>query len=928
MGKLTNLLRKKKARGDEPTTEEQGKTASNLSGSSSNGSATRLSLSIPTTDINSLDLNMSISLMDDIMDGLAATAPDSPQSSQAEPGPKFSDFGLVAELSRQLDLGASSTDDRNPNSIKPTQNGPPRVGKLEQNSTFKGNAFLRSELLQRSGNTPITTAYKSTAPIRQTISAQGNPSTSNTASIINNTPSYLNKTLLSKLATERAEIATQARDATRKANAQLPSDDEGSETSDSGCSDAGLEAEKQRQLQLQQQQQEQNQGKKESSYCESSSKKQRPINHEAVIGRMKDRHRADLAGAAAAAREGHYGEYMDEYSHMQQIQPQSPMRYGTQYSMDQGMMYGIEEYGLQPQQQQQQQQQQMYLGQNIPLQPHINAQYGPHPSVNPLMAGYPYGPHGPTSTYGLGMQASLYSGRGSFTSLATSTADGYVHNMYNGESPVHSRKGSRQPSTASPRQSEDTCTELSPVPAVSHHQKAAPSDNGYGCMREHDMKPINKDVGYPQELDTGNLNDKAARKNKTNKDDGAKAVTELEISRAEVGADSETSQVNATELKGQLEEPDSNRDNFMTDSINAHKEIADIGTVSSFAANAQGDKDDSIDSDNESSDDDQPIILGRRGSALGPFLSIKTNTGAATSDHPEHPESVLEPPTSSRIPYTMHTKNAYQSQAQGPTSLPSHLPYTSQQQQYIPMGYQLSAPQASTNMGRHHSYSMDRGAPAMLIGPHPTAPGIQSVEGNAPGPMAHTTRRGANLLQSGPKDMRSSNLYPAAPGTAMQSQYPVPSTTLLHPLPRRSQSARPRTQALGPGIIRKESPSRQQQQQQQPQPSTRNRVSVEVVRLSNGGYQAVAGLDYGNPGSGSLRRPFIHGALESLSPTQQQQQMVSPKLAQSMHQKQQQQQQQLQQGYFIGPGHHGFNLHPNDLYSAHLHQQITQFARR
>ncbi|KAF9087017.1 hypothetical protein BGX23_008417, partial [Mortierella sp. AD031] len=90
MGKLSNLLKKKKSKGDDLSGQGSGST---MTGSSMSYETTHtvapitalvvppLSLSIPTTDSISSG-QTPFSLMDDIMDELAGTTPDTPQPSK------------------------------------------------------------------------------------------------------------------------------------------------------------------------------------------------------------------------------------------------------------------------------------------------------------------------------------------------------------------------------------------------------------------------------------------------------------------------------------------------------------------------------------------------------------------------------------------------------------------------------------------------------------------------------------------------------------------------------------------------------------------------------------------------------------------------------------------------------------------------------
>ncbi|KAF8935652.1 hypothetical protein BGZ58_004869 [Dissophora ornata] len=979
MGKLTSLLKKKISRaGDQSTEMHEGKatsaagSSSTVSGSSSvettpaSATMATLSLSIPTTiEKRSLDLNaslaqqnQSLSLMDDIMDELAGSTPDTPRHTHKL---DLGDCGLAFELSRQLDLRDSQQTDGNVNGdntrTDPNSCRPLKVGKLDQNSAFKDNAFLRLQQQQRFGpSATANTAKMVTAnaiPYRSTVNIYGNSATIDTTtkttsynnSTSNNFSSY-SRGLLAKEAAEKAEAVTKLREAAKKANAQLPSDDEGSENSDSDESDDVQEALKQRQLvlqqqqqqheQQQQQQQQQEQNKAGSPHRDGSGKKSRV---EDVMDRMKDRHRAVLAEAAAAAREEYYEEYMGEYGQQQQQQlqhlqhTQGPAGYGIQCGLDPNVMYGMDDYRIQ-QQQHQQQPQQMYYGQNahLHLQSRSNAQYG-HGNVNPAMSGYPYGIHSAIPNYGPTMSQQqqqgpiLYTSRGVLprhkpaTSLYDSDSSS-AHPSRNPGSALSSRRGCRLQSTLSTRLLEDSPrTESSPV----FDSYGGTVDRGSMDLIVESLEDV-RELEFEGESTTiNNVTDKA----RTEVGDDLDEVVELlAIAATTVNTDGDKSQldsVESRELFDQLEP--SIKIRAMVDSNNNTKETTVATTApSSFAPGVHYDNDSSSDT----SDDDQPIILSRRGSALGPFLPSMSNIGVTSPRRAEYFEDNLVLPINTQIPYMPHV---YQPQAtmRGPVNMP----YVTQQLQYIPVEYKLPAPQnpEAPNMGHHHSYSVDRGISAMAAsGPYPSA----ASSGAAPiGSTTHMTRMGATFPQTVSRDLRQSVMGPSnnsgasGPGGASASQYPIPATTLLHPLPRRSQSARVRT---GPSIKRMDSPSQQQQQQQQQQqnaqqPPVRARGSVEFVRLPTGGYQSVAGPDFGNSpsGNGGAGGPFIRGFMETpISPPQlkqQHQQLISPVAAQNLLEK--------QYFYMSPPQHSGYHtMHHDDIYMAHSHQQVMQAARR
>ncbi|KAF8976437.1 hypothetical protein BGZ52_007935, partial [Haplosporangium bisporale] len=343
MGKLTLLLKKKKTKGEESSTSDIQETSSNISAIDL---STPLSLNIPSASLTSSCISqeappaLSLSLMDDIMDQLSSTSPDTPQPMAKS---EFGDFSHVFDLSRQPELGGANT-----NTSKP------QVGKLGQSSAFKDNVFLRSQLQQKE---PITTTSRH---INNHVNTSSGATGASDAKI-SITQAFLRSGLQATKEAEEREAAAKLREASKKANAQLPSDDEGSDASDSEDSDNGddeetkaLKKHEKQLLFLQQQQQllhqqplQQLPGGADSDRTESPvGKKLRgginnndawpakpePINHEAVIDRMKDRHRAVLAGAAAAARDEYYEEYMDEFG----IQQQQPQPNQTAYNMPYG----------------------------------------------------------------------------------------------------------------------------------------------------------------------------------------------------------------------------------------------------------------------------------------------------------------------------------------------------------------------------------------------------------------------------------------------------------------------------------------------------------------------------------------------------------------------------------------------------------------
>ncbi|KAF9169382.1 hypothetical protein BGX21_005712 [Mortierella sp. AD011] len=831
MGKLTNLLKKKKSRSDISSSAQQENASSTMS-SSSYEISTSLSLCIPPS--NTIKVDVSTSLMDDIMGELSGTTPDTPQPSQTNSKPDVDDFGLAFELSRRLDLGTSQTDSKIISS-----NGTANVGRLEQSSASKDSAFLRSQQQPRLDLTPTLTISK---PYRQTSNIHG-PSAANTS--INTTKSPSSK----------------LREASMRANNQLPSDDEGGDNSDSDDADDEGEDEKQQQFQ-----QGQAAGKTESPRLDDDTKMACLASPEDVINRMKDRHRAVIAGAVAAARGERYEDYMDEYGHLQHVQPQGPLGYSAQYGMDSTTMYGIDDYRMQ-------QQQQLYCGQGVPPQMHnpVNAQFG-HPPVNPTMPEYNYSTLGSAPNFVPNMQGPMYATSGILPNqLAGFRREQRPSISGSSDCSSHpsitlSRRGSRQyKSILSTRTSEGSWTRPSSVCSFSE-RKSAPSDSGYSGTTERRKNSIDEALGEETRSEYGDSDDK---------DDVAKAIEVLGAAKVNIKPKAETSftvdklHEDAAEIDDEDQmfgEPKSLKNSTLADSTSCFKDVVA-----------------SDDDDSESSDDDLPIIHSRRG-PIKPTIPSRQEY---------HDESLIAP-ISSQIPYMQQRASMYQPQA---------MPYIPQQHQYIPMGYQFPAPPNPPNMGHHHTYSLDS-ASVMMSRPHSTVPSASRI---GTGLVPHTTRRDAAYPQvypqAGPKGPRQNGM-PVGAGP-VQSQYPIPATTLLQQLPRRSQSARV------------------QQQQQL-------RSSTEYARFPNGGYQSVGGPEYGG-NINSCNGPFIRGFSEPHSPQTQQQyqhqlQMMNPPMAQTLLEKQQQFK-QFQQGFYMAPTHAGFPMH-HDLYTHRTHQQILQAPRR
>ncbi|KAF9932340.1 hypothetical protein BGZ67_004767 [Mortierella alpina] len=1017
MGKLTSLLKKKKSRGDGLTSSDlQEKADSTLSGISVE-TAPPLSLSIPATSMGegtSSDIQASFSLMNDIMDELAGTTPDTPQPTLASPSSSdFSDKDLTAS-SGQSNAASSTVASK--------------IGKLEQNRAFKDNTFLRNQQQSRQSN------------------------------ILSSTSSSAQDRLSNKKVEEAeraAEAAARLREASKKANAQLPSDDEGSSSSDSDGSDDGLSPRRRRQQQqqllqmqqqamlLQQQQQQQQQlpyqtGESFVSNAGSphrsdgGSKKPRPINHEAVIDRMKDRHRALLAGAAAAARDEYYEEYMDDYGFAQPLQPPGPIGYNMQYGVDPNLMYGVDEFRMK-QQQQQQQLQQQYYGQGGALPSHP---YGPStpPLSTVLPAGYSYTSSGPMPPIGYNSSgAGVYQGQpmsfagsrgpamvqpnhlpGFAREYGSDVSSSHSNSVNNGETtmmPAGHQRFRQQSTASSARASEDSWAD--PYPVLSSAGSAPPkpyyyNESGHGGMiittaapaatqqQQQQVQRACEDSMIAKDTTTVTPEDDVSNdKTEGTVDDLTKAVEELAIAQAEgtdAGAEADTEdapgRVGSERYEGEkLEQPLHAQPPQQIAWSNGSSETLEAPEESpkGCAANEPSHhhyhphpKDssptmsahDQESNDCESSDDDdQPIILSRRGSARGSFpflMPTKTHmdyplSGSAGVDGLDDVMPVIAMMSGQQVPFMMaQSKNMYQP-VQTPTQ--QHGPFVSQpmqqQQQplqYMSMGYPFpgsqqpaSGPVSNLNMGHHHSYSMDRIPANMMMSGAP-------IGNNT---MAHMARRGHTMpygpssSSSGPKDLRqaamTANGYGAVAAAAaaapIQSPYPIPPTTLLHPLPRRTQSARLRSQNPAAG-------SPQQQQQPFGVPSSammRGRNSLEYARcMPNGNYQAVPS-EYMNGGGGG----YMRGYVEPLSsPPQQYQQQLQLQYQQGypMHQQQQQQQQQgpimttsppqshslvevqqqqHQQGCFVANSHFGYAMHPSETYMIPPHQQpILQGVRR
>ncbi|KAG0284382.1 hypothetical protein BGZ96_011234, partial [Linnemannia gamsii] len=516
------------------------------------------------------------------------------------------------------------------------------------------------------------------------------------------TPTYLRGRFQTKEAEEEEEAqaaAAKLREASKKANAQLPSDDEGSDASSDDSEDESGLSKKQRRLLAQQQHQhqlfleqqeilqQQLAGVKGAGVGgldgeEEEEKKPVVINHESVIDRMKDRHRALLQGAHAAhtavAREEYYEDYRDDFAMMQQQQGMlppggGPMVYNMQYGgMDPSMMY-TDDYRLQ-----QQQQQQMYFPQGAHT--HVNtATYG-HPSMNGVIPGYGYAhTPGPMPSYSSGMQTPVYHHQNQyFQGGVPVMSHPIMHQQLqqlqqfqqgrsnsmdsDGSVPTSlSRRDSIQHSVvSSARASEDSWNDalqhqLQHSNSVLSTQKTANSDSGYsGVASDHGKHTSFDDSLEDIQTTIGSEYEKVSTNSTKSKiDDVTKVIENFSISQAAAAAadkdsdgddeDSESSDSDSDsdsddddKSEGsdsdseQDDDPESLKGSTVIDSIRygGFKGATTTGSSSSAAAsnNGSNEHDDEHDS---SDDDDQPIILSRRNSARGVFLPALGAAGSA-----------------------------------------------------------------------------------------------------------------------------------------------------------------------------------------------------------------------------------------------------------------------------------------------------------
>ncbi|KAF9918522.1 hypothetical protein FBU30_000147 [Linnemannia zychae] len=914
---------------------------------------------------------------------------------------------------------------------------PQKIGKLEQNSAFKDNAFLLHARTSGALLTPThvitgTTGARVGTPYRsnQSSSASNNnnqvPSTSGSTMVTTiakantnvNTgvaaaaPSHSKNRLQPiKESEQAADAVAKLREATKKANAQLPSDDEGSDASDSEDSDYEPGFKKQQKLLAQQQYQHQLfleqqqillqemtgmhgrsagidfQEQEEEKEEEEVEKKPVEINHEAVINRMKDRHRALLQGAAAAAREEYFEDFRDEHGMIPPpvLSPGAMMAYNMQYGMDPSMVYGSglihpDEYRFQ------QQQHQMYFTQ-IPTHSHINASTYNHPSMNGIISNYGYAPM--PSGYSSGMQTSGYQGHGTPIHHLPGVVQQSRSNSLGSDSTAPSslsRRGSVQYSVmSSARLSEDSWNESHQQHFLStlSTQRSASSDSGCSGIVSDQGKNVFEDSSEDAQTTVGSDYEKS----KTKIDDVTDFIENLSISRVtkrDLSSDDESdddSQSSDDESDDDSQSSDDERsqesDSDLDENLESlknntafrslgHRRFKDSTSVaSSNSSRENADKNEDED-ENNSSGDDQPIILSRRDSARSPFLSAKTineevpaiaTTQATVLSQQQQQQQQSQQSQQSQVQSLQqlsvnngqmqyiptHTMNMYPQ----PIQAPMHMSYmTSQQQQapqqimsppqvvstpqilsppqsqqsqqqaYISMGYQFPGPPppAPSSMGHHHSYSVDRIS-------MPT--------------QTFVSNSAASARRTGPAPSKS-HVSTGSFGSAIQLQYPIPATTLLHPLPRRSQSVRVRPQGISPVNSNSNLTSQNG--------AGRGRSSMDFKRLPSGGYQSMMGGPICGPEFNNANNvgPYIRGFQEPLSPPPQQQQQQQASQIQQLppHLQKQMHQQQIidkQGGFYmsnLGPVQYGYLMQAAggvslpDPYSTQPQQQVVQAGRR
>ncbi|KAF8943717.1 hypothetical protein BGZ52_011292, partial [Haplosporangium bisporale] len=243
---------------------------------------------------------------------------------------------------------------------------------------------------------------------------------------------------------------------------------------------------------------------------------------------------------------------------------------------------------------------------------------GPMPGYGyaqpPLAPGY--NPSGVVTGQMYNMHAHLAT-VGGHSTMSTSTGS----DMSNSDRPMSPCRTSRQQSTtsSSARASEDSWAEPYPVSSMST-QKTPMSDSGYSGT--HDQKSTFSE----------------GQDDQSEVDDVTKVIDVLAISKRKQStsgteADNEDeSQIDdaADDAAGGtlFEDPESMRGSTLIDSMNGLKDMASSNAVSSSPSGKES-------NDNDSSDDDQPIILSRRGSGIRANVLPKLNTGFQNGEYSE-----------------------------------------------------------------------------------------------------------------------------------------------------------------------------------------------------------------------------------------------------------------------------------------------------
>ncbi|KAF9579496.1 hypothetical protein BGW38_004221 [Lunasporangiospora selenospora] len=582
-----------------------------------------------------------------------------------------------------------------------------------------------------------------------------------------------------------------------------------------------------------------------------------------------------------------------------------------------------------------------------------------------------------------------------------------------------SRQRQRSSSISVARVSDDSWPDLYPLTSVIT-QKSLLSDSGYSGMTDGGTtsggsSSVHFDSSPSEEtlLVEGDENEYA--KTNLDMDDVAKAIEVLSIAQASheaaltesEDASSETKSLQeSAEIQGedQFEDPESLKGSTTIESA-SNSDQKECDSQSSSTSSSPSGRVRSNESD--SSDDDQPIILSRRGSSnRGGSTSAGAGVGskAATSvtfapnllndcdeeeegeeEEEEEEDLMVTPPPSTMgyIPQVTHAApyhqfqhhQNYQAVAGIPQSMAPMATYVQQPVMHhhqpmatmgtLPVGYhQMAAAPAHVTMGHQHTYSFDR------------IPGGMMTQGS---PISHVSRHARPGY--GSKDMRQGVLSPVGgipanshhhhqllagqgmmniPGSPIQqTQFSIPATAILHPMPRRTQSVRMRS---GAPFVRTGSPSRQMAGMGGAQAIPHQQVmairssagvgarsSMDLARSPNGGYQAVpSGLGgVSNPGGyGAMEGSYLRGYAESMASQQAVQNsmhhpqgiMMSPPMAHAHLEKQIAVSAGAVPGYYpamtaaAGTAHHfGYSMHPNDpqqYMMATAHQPILQAARR